>query len=110
MKTIVKKIAIFSVAGVMQLGLLGAVTEASPHHDDRVEIIQVDDHFHSDHNNWHERERDERWREHRERDREHWERDQERREQERQEQENDNNTAHEIAAGVIGFILGAATH
>jgi hypothetical protein len=51
MKNIVKKIAIFSLVGIMQVGLGAAVIEASPLHSDGPQrIIQLDDRDHVDPN------------------------------------------------------------
>lgn len=43
LKNVVKKIMIYSLAGVIQVGLGATVIEASPWHDDLQRIVQLDD-------------------------------------------------------------------
>jgi hypothetical protein len=107
MKNIIKKIMIYSLAGIIQIGLGATLIEASPLHNEGSErIIQLDDRHHDrdqrqrEENDRHEREMR---RHHNEGEREWHER------QERENQQHDN-TMNEIAAGVIGYILGSATN
>ncbi|MBU2702249.1 biopolymer transport protein ExbB/TolQ [Sporomusaceae bacterium BoRhaA] len=116
MRKVVKKIIIYSMVGMMQIGLGATVLEASPwHNDDSQRIVQLDDrqqqenerhewemrrHHHESVREWHERqcrenERHERYI---------------RQENERLERENQrhDNTINEIAAGVIGYLIGSA--
>lgn len=116
MRKIMKKIMIYSMVGMMQLGLGATVLEASPlHHENSQRIVQLDDrqqqenerheqemrrHHHENVREWHKRqcqenERHERYI---------------RQENERQERENQrhDNTMHEIEAGLIGILIGSA--
>ena len=123
MNNMAKKMMIYSLAGIMQVGLgvtTATVIEASPFHNDGAQIIQLDrDGYHD-----YEREREHERREHeraerrREEDRRHeremrrHDRESEREWHERQREENErhDNTMNEIGAGILGFILGSANN
>ena len=93
MNSMTKKIMIYSMVGMMQLGIGTAVVAASPRGD------------------WHQQQNDQQWQENQRHEREmqqhrgenhqHW--------NDRQWRENQrhDNTMNEIAAGVVGFILGS---
>lgn len=112
MKNITKKIMVFSMVGMMQIGFGAAVLEASPLHNQEshrfVQFDDRDDHY-DDRQNEHderirqenERHRDEMKRRHHESERE-W---RERQERERQQHE-DNLRA--IEALLIGIAIGAS--
>ncbi len=110
MKNAAKKIMIYSMVGMMQIGLGATVVAASPLYDDGPQrIIQLDDG-----GRWHHDRQWEHDRRVREENRRHeWEmrrRDHEREREwhERQERENrrHDNTMNEIAAGIIGIVIG----
>ena len=114
MKNITKKIIIYSLAGIMQLGLGASVIEASPlHSDDLQRIVQLDDGDH--HDNDRQREHDRRQREENERHeremRRH-EHESERDWHERQEREErrHRDANDEIGAFLLGVIIGAASN
>jgi hypothetical protein len=109
MKSIVKKVAIYSMVGIMQLGFGASVIEASPLHNDGPQrIVQLD---HRDHRNDRQREHDRRQREENQRhEREMRRHDHEsdrdwHNRQERERQRHDN-TMNEIGAGLIGILIG----
>lgn len=109
MKNLIKKVAIFSMVGMMQVGFGASVIEASSIHNDGPQRIELDDR-HQD-NNQRQRDHDKREREENQRhEREMRRRDHEsEREwhdrQEREKQRHDN-TMNEIAAGLIGILIG----
>jgi hypothetical protein len=108
MKNIVKKIMIYSMVGIMQVGLGMTVIEASPwHNDDSQRIVQLDDRHHHDEER-HERERRENERHEREMRRHDHEGEREWHERQERERERHDNTMNEIAAGVIGYLIGSA--
>lgn len=104
MNNVAKKIMIYSLAGIMQLGLGASVIEASPLHiEGSQSIVQLDDR-HDNHDRRQREENDRHNREMRRHDRENdrdW--------HDRQERENNrhNNTMNEIAAGLIGIVIGS---
>ncbi len=103
MKNIAKRVMIYSMIGLMQIGLGATVVAASPlYNDGSPRIIQLD--------NRHDRERQENERHEREMRRRDHESEREWRERQRQENERHDNTMNEIAAGVVGFLLGSATN
>lgn len=110
MKNAIKKIAIFSMVGMMQIGFGASVIEASPLHNDGPQrIVQLDDRDH--HNNDRQRDHDRREREENERHEREMQRrhhESEREWHDRQERENQRheNTRNEIAAGLIGILIG----
>jgi uncharacterized membrane protein YdbT with pleckstrin-like domain len=111
MKNVVKKIAIFSMAGLMQIGFGVSVMEASPSHiDGSQQIVQLDGRDH--HDNERQREHDRRQREENERHeremkRRHNESEREWHERQERERQRHENTMHEIEAGLIGILIGS---
>lgn len=113
MKSLVKKVIIYSMVGIMQVGFGASIIEASPLHSPQ-RIVQFDD---GDHN----RERDQQ-REHDERmnkENERHEREMRRRDheserewRERQERENQRHedALREIAALLIGIAIGSSSN
>ncbi len=84
MRNITKKIVIYSMVGLMQVGLGTAAVMASPlHSDGSAQIVQLDRHDRDRH--------------------EHYRHD-------HRNSGNDDNTMNVIAAGAIGFVLGSATN
>ena len=112
MKNIVKKVAIYSMVGIMQLGLGASVIEASPLHNGTPKTVAYEQR-----QDRHDRERMEQERRERERvENERHEREMQRRQHEserewheRQEREKErhDNTMNEIKAGVLGIIIGS---
>jgi hypothetical protein len=113
MKNLTKKIMIFSMVGMMQIGFGAAVLEASPlHNNNSNRVIQFDDRHdqdgprdrHDDHDERlrreNERHENEMKRRHHESDREWHER------QERERQQHDDNL-REIGALLIGIVIGS---
>jgi membrane protein involved in colicin uptake len=107
MKNIVKKIAIFSMVGMMQIGFGASVIEASPLHNDGPYMQQQDDQHDQDR---HERERIENERHEREMRRRDHESEREWHERQERERQRHDNTMNEIAAGVIGILIGSQIH
>jgi hypothetical protein len=120
MKNIVKKVAIYSMVGIMQVGFGASVIEASPLHNDGPQrIVQLDD---RDHDGEREHERNERQREHDRRHREENERHE--REMRRHDHESDrdwhdrqererqrhDDALREIAAFLIGIAIGSSSN
>jgi hypothetical protein len=110
MNGIAKKIMIYSLAGIMQIGLGATVVAASSLQNEGPQrIVQLDDR---------QRDRNDRQREHD--DRQSQENDRHNREMQRHDNENDrdwherqdrenerhDNTMHEIEAGLIGIVIG----
>ncbi len=94
MKKLAKRIMIYSMVGMMQIGLGATVVAASPLYNDGPQrIVQLDGRYY----NHYERRR-------------HYEREREWRERRYRENHRYDNTTNEITAGVIGFILGSATN
>ncbi len=121
MKNIVKKVAIYSMVGIMQVGFGASVIEASPLHNiGSQQIVQLDNRNH--HDSERERERNERRREHDRRQREENQRheremrrhrhESEREWRERQERENrrHNDALRDIAAFLIGIAIGSSNN
>jgi len=105
---------IYSLAGIMQVGLGATVIEASPlHYEGSYRIVQLDDrHGHEDER---QREHDERQRQENERHEREMRRHQHESEQEwheRQERENQrhDNAMNEIAALLIGIAIGSSSN
>jgi len=111
MKNIVKKIAVFSMVGMMQIGLGSSIIEASPLHNDGSQgIVQLDNrgHHHDDRQREHDRrEREENRRHEREMQRRHHENEREWHERQNRERQRHDNTMNEIAAGLIGIWIGS---
>jgi flagellar biosynthesis GTPase FlhF len=116
MKNIVKKIMVYSLAGIMQVGLGSAVVAASPLYNDSPQrIVQLDDRYDHDRHDEErhrqvERRREENERHEREMRRRNHESEREWHERQRQENERHDNTIHEIEAGILGFILGSVSN
>lgn len=106
MNKVTKKIMIYSLAGIMQLGIGASVIEASPVHNEGASqrIVQLDDR-HGDHDR---RQREEQQRHEREMRRHHHESEREWHNRQEREQRRHDNTMHEIEAGLIGIIIGSA--
>ena len=113
MNSIVKKIAIYSMVGIMQVGSGASVIEASSiHNNGSQRIVQLDSHDHDRGND--------RWRQHDERkkqENERHEREMQRRkgeserdwhERQKHERQRHDNALREIAALLIGFAVGSA--
>ncbi|MBP2632737.1 MAG: hypothetical protein H6Q70_3365 [Firmicutes bacterium] len=112
MKNLTKKIMIFSMVGMMQVGFGAAVLEASPlHTENSHRFVQFDDRHDDDH--WRQHEHDERLRRENERHRhemerrEHESRREWRERQERERQHHEDNL-REIGAFLIGIAIGAS--
>lgn len=111
MKNVVKKMAIFSMVGMMQVGFGASVIEASPlHNDGPQQIVQLDRRDH--HDNERQRDHDRRQREENERHeremrRRHHESEREWHERQEREKQRHENTMHEIEAGLIGILIGS---
>ncbi len=107
MKNVVKKIMVYSMVGMMQIGLGATVIEASPLYHDGPQIIQLNDHHDNDRQREHDRRvREENERHQREMRRHDHESEREWHERQRRENERHNNTMNEIAAGIAGIIIG----
>lgn len=111
MKSVFKKVVIYSMVGIMQIGLCAAVTEASPLYKDSPRPRAYEQK-----QNQPDQERMEKERQERERiEREHHEREMKRRpgederewhERQEREKERHDNTMNEIKAGALGVIIG----
>ena len=108
MKNLTKKIMIYSMVGIMQVGLGATVIEASPLYNDNdgsQQIVQLDRGYHHDRE---ERRHQENRRHEREMHRHYRENDRDWNDRQWRENQRHDNTMNEIAAGVVGFILGSA--
>jgi membrane protein involved in colicin uptake len=110
MKKIAKKIAVFSMVGMMQVGFGASVIEASPLCNDGPQrIIQLDN---RDHNDDRQREHDRRQREEnkrheREMRRRHHESDREWHDRQERERQRHEHEMHDIAAFLLGIVVGS---
>ncbi len=103
MKSVMKKIIIYSMVGMMQIGLGATVAAASPlYHDGSQRIIQLDDRQRQ-HD---ERQRQENERHEKEMRRHNGESEKDWHERQARENERHNNMMNEIAAGIAGIIIG----
>ena len=94
------------MAGIMQLGIGASVIEASPlHSDDSQQIVQLDRHDGNDRRE--ERRHQENRRHEREMQRHHRESDREWNDRRDRENNRHQNTMNEIAAGIIGIVIGS---
>jgi len=115
LNTITKKIVILSLIAIIQTGFGTAVLEASPMHRDNRQEVRFDDRHDGDRENRDRQvEHDRRMREENERhDREmrRHNHESDREWQDRQDRENDrhNNSLNEIAALVLGVVIGQNT-
>ncbi|MEN6412511.1 MAG: hypothetical protein ABFC84_07080 [Veillonellales bacterium] len=112
MKNIVKKIVVYSMVGMLQIGFGASIVSASPAHG--PERIQYSEEYHN-HDNYRQHEHDKRMRE--ENKRHDWEmrrrHDESVREwRERQERENKRHDSvlNEIGAFLLGVIVGSASN
>ncbi len=114
MNNVTKKIMIYSLVGMMQLGFAVTVTEASPFHGEGSRRIQADDRGHRhDEQNERKRQHDERKREEKERHeremrRRPHESEHEWHERQARESERHEEALHDIAMLLIGVAIGAA--
>jgi len=111
MKRLVKKIAVLSMIGMMQVGSAATVIEASPLYNDGPQrIVQLNDRHHHDNERRREhdrRQREENQRHEREMRRRHHESEREwHRRQERENQRHEHEM-HNIAAFLLGIIVGS---
>jgi len=103
MNRIAKKIMIYSLVGIMQLGLGASVIEASSLHNDGPQMTQLDNR----HGDRDEQKRQENERHAREMRRHHNEGEREWHERQERENRRHDNTMNEIIAGVIGIVIGS---
>ncbi|HWR06682.1 hypothetical protein [Sporomusa sp.] len=121
MRIVAKKVIIYSMLGLMQVGMFSSIAAAAPgslHNDNPQRIVQLDRHDRHDRDR-HERDRR---REHDERlRREHERHEQEMRrrpfesrrewhERQRRENERHNRELHEIGAFLLGLVIGRASN
>jgi ABC-type Zn2+ transport system substrate-binding protein/surface adhesin len=108
MKSIVKKVAIYSMVGIMQVGFGASIIEASPlHNDGSQRIVQLDRGHDNDRQREHDRrEREENQRHEREMRRHDHESDRDWHNRQDREKQRHDNTMNEIAAGLIGILIG----
>ena len=105
MNRMTKKLMIYSLAGMMQLGLGASVIEASPLHIDGTPgIVQLD----NGHGNRDEQKRQENNRHQREMQRHNHESDRDWHDRQQRENQRHDNTMNEILAGVVGIVIGSA--
>lgn len=121
MNSVLKKIAIYSVLGIMQFAFGASVIEASPMHKDLPKTAYEHDQDRHEHDRIeqerherermererHERERIERERHAREMQRRHHESEREWHERQEREKQRHDNTMNEIKAGILGIIIGS---
>ncbi len=105
MKNLTKKIMIYSIVGLMQVGLGTTVIEASPlYNNGSQRIVQLDNRHHDRQ----QRQREENRRHEREMRRHHNEGEREWHDRQYRENRRHDDTMNQIAAGVVGFLLGSA--
>lgn len=104
MKNIIKKIAIFSMAGLMQIGFGASIIEASPLHNEIVPMQQQDGRHNRDQDR-HERERIENERHEREMKRRPNEGEREWHERQRHEKERHEENLRRIAHDILDLVL-----
>jgi hypothetical protein len=114
MNSLTKKIAIYSLTGIMQVGFGAAVIEASPLHNDvPQQIVQLDNRHHHDngrHREHAERQRRENERHEREMRRRHNESVREWHHRQEIERHRHDNAMREIAAFLIGIAVGSSNN
>jgi ABC-type Zn2+ transport system substrate-binding protein/surface adhesin len=104
MKNVVKKVAILSMVGMMQIGFGASVIEASSlHNEDSQRIVQLDNRQ-RDHDR---REHEENQRHEREMQRHNHESDRDWHDRQEKEKQRHDNTMNEIGAGLIGILIGS---
>ncbi len=106
MKSIVKKIAIFSMVGMMQAGLGASLIEASPLYNDAPQRIQLDDRQ-REHDRRHQEENERHEREMRRRDHES---EREWHDRQKQEKKRHDKALKEIAVLLIGIAIGSSNN
>jgi len=104
MNNIIKKVAIFSMIGIMQVSLGVSAIEASPLHNESSQRMVQLDNRHDDHDD---RQRQENKRHEREMRRHHNEDEREWHDRQEREKQRHDNTMNEIAAGIIGIVIGS---
>jgi len=109
MKNMAKKIVIYSLAGIMQLGIGASVIEASPLHTGGTpQIVQLDRHDdYRRHGGGERRRHEENMRHERAMHRHYRESDREWNNRQWRENQRHDNTMNEIAAGIIGIVIGS---
>lgn len=122
MKVVAKKVVVYSMLGLMQVGMLSSTAVAAQsllHNNDPQQIVQLDrrdrDHDRDRYERERRREHDERMRRENERHeremrRRHHESEREWRERQRRENERHDHEMHEIAALLIGIAIGSASN
>jgi hypothetical protein len=114
MKNIAKKIMIYSMAGIMQVGLGATVVAASPLHiDDSQRIVQLDsgDYPDGDRQREHDRrQREENERHEREMRRHDGESERDWHERQRIENERHEHAMNDIESFLLGFVLGSVVN
>lgn len=106
MKNIIKKVVIFSMIGMMQIGLGASVIEASPRHNNPAPVQEKDDRHDRDKgHDRHARERVEKERHEHEMERRHHENEREWHERQRQEKERHEENMRRIARGILELIF-----
>jgi hypothetical protein len=114
LKNIVQKVVIYSMVGMMQIGIGASVIEASPLSNDGPQrIVQLDNRNH--HNDERQREHDRRLRQENERHeremrRHHHESEREWHERQERENQRHRNALNEIASFLIGIVIGASSN
>ncbi len=114
MRSLTERIMIYSMVGMMQLGLgatVGAtVIEASAFNNDGSQIVQLDsgDYPDNQQNNHDQRQRQENDRHQREMRRRDHESDRDWHNRQARENQQHDNTMNEIGAGLLGFVVGSA--
>lgn len=113
MKNIAKKIVIYSMVGLLQIGLGASVIEASPRHDDKDHQRYEQRKEHNRRIEEEKRRQEREWRiqeENRRHEeamrRHHHESEREWHERQERERERHENTVHEIEAGMLGILVG----
>lgn len=120
MKSVAKKVIIYSMLGIMQVGMVSSVAAAAPGPLQNSGIVQLDHHDyhgHRDHRDHRDDDRrhDERMRQENERHeremrRRHYESEREWRERQRHEDDRHDRELRDIAAILIGIVIGSASN
>ncbi|KYZ77353.1 hypothetical protein AXX12_04285 [Anaerosporomusa subterranea] len=114
MNSLTKKIVIYSMVGIMQVGFGASVIEASPFHNDGSQrIVQLDSRHHHDNERRREhaeRQRRENERHEREMRRRHNESEREWHHRQERERHRHDNAMREIAAFLIGIAVGSSNN
>ncbi|MBP2644233.1 MAG: hypothetical protein H6Q67_2120 [Firmicutes bacterium] len=115
MKSVAKKVIIYSMLGIMQVGMVSSVAAAAPGPLQSSGIVQLDHHDQRDHSDDERRRHDERMRQENERHeremrRRHYESEREWRERQRREDDRHDRELRDIAAILIGIVIGSASN